>query len=97
GGTLPVLYYPLPSNAADLMRRRASGEPLFSTFKEMAEASAGRRPDKTSEPDALEYLCDCLDQMARLAQQLGDRSPIAAKPFHFGPDNIIGSVQVVSR
>lgn len=97
GVTLPVIYYPLPSNAADLMRRRASGEPLFSTFKQMAEASAGHRPDRASEPDALEYLYDCLAQMARLAQQLGDRSPIAAKPFHFGPDDIIGGAQVIRR
>ncbi len=91
--TVPEIYYPLPPNVGELTRRRSSGA-LFMTLKELVDASSGRRPERASEPDALDYLCSCLDKMAQLSLLLAVRSPIEAKPIHLGPTDIIGNIRI---
>jgi len=91
--SIPQIYYPLPPNVGELTRRRSSG-PLFVTLSELIDASSKRKPERNSEPDALEYLHNCFDQMAHLASVLATRSPIDAKPVHFGSEDIIGEIRV---
>ena len=93
GLTVPQIYYPLPPNVAKLTRRRPN-DPLFTTFKELVDTSAIRRPERTSEPDALDYLRSCLDKMAQLSLVLATRSPIDAKPIHLGPEDLIGEIRI---
>lgn len=91
---IPQIYYPLPPNVAELTRRRSSGT-LFITMKDLVDASSGRRPERTSEPDALDYLRSCLEQMAQLSIVLAPRSPIDAKPIHLGPEDIIDEIRII--
>ena len=91
--SIPQIYYPLPPNVAELTRRRSSGT-LFMTLKELLDASSGRCHERTSEPDALDYLRSCLDQMAQLSLVLATRSPIDAEPIHFGSEDIIGEIRI---
>ena len=94
GVVVPQIYYPLPANVSELVRKRSSG-PLYESFDALANASAGRRPERGTEPDALQYLWACLDKLAELAKVLVIRSPIEPKRMEFGPHNIIGDVQVI--
>lgn len=71
--SIPQIYYPLPANVAELARRRSRG-PLFETFKELVDATSGRRPERKTEPDALEYLHNCFDKLTELAALLITRS-----------------------
>ncbi len=91
--SIPQIYYPLPPNVAELKRRRSNGT-LFMTFNELVEASSGRRHERTSEPDALDYLRSCFDKLAQLSAVLAARSPIDAEPTHFGPGDIIGEIRI---
>lgn len=93
--TVPQIYYPLPSDVEELMRKRSEGT-LFNSLQELAAASA-RRHDRTSEPDALEYLHGCLNQLAGLARDLVKRSPIAPKPIELNKEDIIGTISVSQR
>mgnify|MGYP000271133397 CR=1 FL=1 len=90
---IPQIYYPLPSNVAELTRRRSSG-PLYATLKQLLDASSGRRPERSTEPDALDYLHSCLDQLAQLSLVLASHSPIHAQPIHIGPEDIIGEIRI---
>ena len=94
--SIPQIYYPLPANVSELARRRSRG-PLFETLKELVDASAGHRPERTTEPDALEYLHNCFIKLTELAALMTTRSPIAARPIHFGPEDIIGKIQILNR
>lgn len=95
GRTVPRIYYPLPHDAAELSRRRAKG-PLFSSFKEMA-VSAVRKRERSSEPDALEYLHSCLLRFTDLAARLIHRSPLAPQPIVITKQDIIGDIKVSYR
>lgn len=90
--SIPQIYYPLPANVAELARRRSRG-PLFETFKELVDATSGHRPERGTEPDALEYLHNCFNKLTELAASLITRSPIAGKPICFSPENMIGKVR----
>ena len=90
---IPQIYYPLPFNVIELKKRR-SGGPLFQTFKELTEAASGRRHERTTEPDALDYLSDCLDHFAQLSLVLSTRSPIEAMPLQITHEDLIGEVEV---
>lgn len=92
-GRLPVLYHPLPANALELIRTRPNGFP-FSRFADWATASAGHRPNRDEQPDALEYLHVATNRMAELAAKLIERSPVAPERLHLGPDDIIGPISV---
>lgn len=92
GKTVPQIYYPLPPDAEELSRRRSKG-PLFTSLKEMAENSARKR-ERSSEPDALEYLHGCLGQFTELAAQLIGRSPLPPRPVVITQDDIIGAIKV---
>jgi len=93
--TVPQIYYPLPKDVQGLMRRRSEGAP-FSSVEELAAASTGRH-DRSSEPDALEYLHGCLNQLAGLSRELVKRSPIAPKPIELTKEDIIGEISVSRR
>lgn len=95
GRTVPQIYYPLPPDAEELSRRRAKG-PLFSSIKEMA-LNAGRKRERPSEPDALEYLHGCLCQFTDLAAGLIGRPPLAPLTLVFTKQNIIGDIKVTYR
>jgi hypothetical protein len=91
GLLIPQIYYALPADVEELTRKRSKGV-LFDSLEQMAAASA-RKHDRASEPDALEYLHGCIDQIAVLSVALTDRSPIAAKPIQIGPEDLIGTVR----
>lgn len=90
--SIPQIYYPLPQNVVELSRKRSGGT-LFMTLKELQEASSERRPERRSEPDALDYLRNCLDKMAQLALLLAERSPVKAETIQISPTDIIGNIQ----
>lgn len=90
--TVPQVYFPLPADIEDLMKKRSEGV-LFNSTKELAEASS-RRHNRASEPDALEYLYDCLDRLATLAAELVKRSPIPPRPIEIRREDIVGEVRV---
>jgi len=93
--SIPQIYYPLPPDVAELARRRSTGS-LFMTFKELLDASSGRQHERTSEPDALDYLQQCFNQLVQLSAVLAARSPIDAEPMHFGPEDIIGKIRIIN-
>lgn len=89
GGTLPVLYHPLPKFA----QVRSHAFP-FERFEEWAKASLSHHPDRSEQPDALEYLHKAVNQMANLAKRVIVRSPIRPQPIQFGPKDAIGPITV---
>jgi len=91
--SIPQIYYPLPSNVSELARRRSRGS-LFKTFKELVDACSGVRHERHSEPDALDYLRGCLDQLVLLSTLLADRSPIKPKLIEINSNDIIGGIQI---
>lgn len=95
GHTVPRIYYPLPHDAEELSRRRAKG-PLFSSFEDMV-MSAGRKRERSSEPDALEYLHSCLLRFTDLATRLIRRSPLSPRPMVITKQDIIGDIKVSYR
>jgi hypothetical protein len=92
GPSVPQIYYPLPPDIKDLTRKRSEG--VFFNSLEDLSAAQSRRHQRTSEPDALDYLHGCLNQFAELALTLLARSPIAPKPIHIGSEDIIGEIKV---
>lgn len=94
--SIPQIYYPLPADVAELARRRSGGT-LFSTLKEMNNAHSQRQHERVSEPDALEYLAMCLEQLVQMSLALVARSPVAPQPIEIGPKDIIGGVQISPR
>jgi hypothetical protein len=95
GKTVPQIYYPLPPDAEELSRLRAKG-PVFSSFKEMA-LNAGRKRERSTEPDALEYLHGCLYRFTDLAARLMRRSPLAPRPVVITKQDVIGDIKVSYR
>ncbi len=95
GHAVPQIYYPLPPDAEELSRRRAKG-PLFSSVKEMA-INAGRKRERTTEPDALEYLHASLCRFNDLAGRLLGRSPIAPRTVVITKEDIIGEIKITRR
>jgi hypothetical protein len=96
GRSAPQLYYALPSNIQELMKRRSGGV-LYKDFDELIAASAGRKPIRETEPDALQYLHSSLSQMSLLAERLIKRSPIAPEMIHLTDADVIGSIQIINR
>lgn len=95
GKTVPQIYYPLPADAEELSRQRAKG-PLFNSFEQMA-LNARRKRERSTEPDALEYLHGCLCQFTDLAAGLIRRSPLAPRPVVLTKEDIIGDIKVTYR
>jgi hypothetical protein len=52
GVVVPQIYYPLPANVAEIVRKRSTGPP-YENFDALVNASAGRRPERGIEADAL--------------------------------------------
>jgi hypothetical protein len=61
-------------------------------MESLLEASK-RKPDRSADPDALDYLHFSLNQFADLATTLLGRSPLPPAPMDFGPEDIIGEIQ----
>lgn len=89
---LPRMYFPLPQDPEELMRKRSKGV-LFSTYKEMARASNVKH-DRAVEPDAMAYLHGVLVKMGDLAAGLVKYSPLEPTPIIISKEDIIGDVQV---
>jgi hypothetical protein len=87
GLAMPQIYYALPRDVEDLTRKRSEGI-FFKSLEELTAASS-RRHERTSEPDALDYLHGCINQFAELSHVLLARSPIAPKPIEIGPEDVI--------
>jgi hypothetical protein len=94
GTLVPQIYYPLPKDAAEIARRRSKGM-YFGSVKELIEKSATRH-NRSSEPDALEYLHGCIGLIGKLAAELLSRSPLSPQPIQIGPNDLIGSVKQVT-
>ena len=92
GLAVPQIYYALPESPDTLMGNRAQGL-LFRSPDEIA-AETVRKRERTKEPDALEYLHNCLGQLTDLAERLVSRSPVAPQPMTFGKDDIIGEIKI---
>jgi hypothetical protein len=95
GLSIPQVYYALPRDAAEFRSKRSQGI-FFNSLEELSAASS-RRHERTSEPDTLDYLHACINQFAELSLMLVARSPIAPKPIHIGPEDIIGGIQVTLK
>lgn len=95
GKTVPQIYFPLPADAEELYRSRAKG-PLFKSLQEMAE-NASRKRERSSEPDALEYLHTSLCQFTELAAELLRRSPLPPRPVMITEADVIGEIKVTRR
>ncbi len=96
GHPAPQLYYALPDNIHELVKRRSGGI-LYKNFDELIAASTGKRPSRETEPDALYYLHASLQQMSLLAEQLIQRSPIAPKILQLTEADIIGPIKIIRR
>jgi hypothetical protein len=89
--TVPQIYYPLPANIEQLTRERSNGA-FYPTMEKLLEASK-RQTDRSTEPDALEYLHLSLNRFVELAAVLIARSPIAPTPIRLGASDIVGEVK----
>lgn len=96
GIRVPRLYWPLPPTPIALRQDRSRGFP-FDTFRAWVDASVGHRPDRSREPDALQYLHGALCQLAELATAVLSRSPLPPQPIQLGPADFIGGATVVQR
>jgi hypothetical protein len=95
GRTIPQLYYPLPREVNELLKRRSKGV-LYKNFDELIAASTNKRPVRETEPDALLYLHSILGKMTTLAELLIQRSPIVPEMIHITEEDVIGTVQIVN-
>lgn len=95
GHSLPQIYYALPQDAEELSRKRNKG-PLFNSMKEMA-SHAARKRDRSKEPDALDYLHNCLCMLTDLSSRLIARSPIPPKMLVLTEEDIKGDFKFSYR
>ena len=95
GTSIPQIYYPLPQDASKVNSKRSQGI-LFNSLEELSAASCARH-DRTSEPDALDYLHSSLNQLAELSAAMASRSPVVPQPITLGPDDLIGPVHVTRQ
>lgn len=95
GSSIPQIYYPLPRDAAEFNSKRSQGI-FFNSLEELGAASRARH-DRTSEPDALDYLHSSLNRFAELSLTMAARSPVAPKPIEISQDDIIGRVRVTQK
>ncbi len=93
GLSIPQIYYALPRDIEDLEQKRSQGI-FFNSLEELGAASS-RKHERALEPDALDYLHNCINQFGELALMMVGRSPIAPKPIHIGPEDIIGEVKII--
>lgn len=95
--SVPQIYYPLPAKVFELRERRSGVSLPFAKLQDLIDSSCGRKPQRNSEPDALDYLSGCLAKMAELADTLSLRSPIEARPIEIHIDDLIGGLQVTKQ
>jgi hypothetical protein len=89
--SVPYIYYPLPRDIEKLTRERSQGN-FYPTLEALVAAQRSRR-DRAFDPDALEYLHVCLNQLVELATKLVDRSPIPPIPIQLTQEDIIGEIK----
>lgn len=82
---VPQLYYPLPRDPALLIRQRSGDSPDRRSPAPLESES----PNRSQEPDALEYLATTFDNLVRLAIALALRSPVEPQMPTITDDDII--------
>ena len=95
GVRVPIVYFPLPADAAKLASRRSKG-PLFASFDDLVEASKNR-PSREKQPDALEYLAVCLERFVLLLETLVPSSPVQPADLVITDADIVGDIQFSSE
>jgi hypothetical protein len=88
---VPQIYYPLPGNIEDLTRERSHGI-FYSSMAALVNALK-HRPDRSLDPDALEYLHSCLNSFVELTKTLIAHSPISPAPIRFTAEDIVGEIK----
>jgi hypothetical protein len=81
--SIPQMYYALPPDIRAI-ERKWSGGSFVTSFEELI-ATAQRRHERSLEPDALEYLHDCINRFGELAAKIIARSPVSPKPIRITP------------
>lgn len=92
--SVPRIYYPLPPNASELKEQRSESGTPFKKFQDFIDHNRDRRSQREDEPDALDYLHNCLEKMAELAAVLARRSPVEAMQININSDELIGDLMV---
>lgn len=93
---LPCIYYPLPSDAKGIMQQRSKGA-LHSSFEAFIAASSGRKPDRSHEPDALDYLAYVVDRMGDLATRLLGHSPVTPTMIELTYKDLLGPMEIPQK
>lgn len=83
--SVPQLYYPLPRAPELLARQRSAGSAAHTPTAPLELAE----PNRSHEPDALEYLAATFDRFVTLAISLALRSPVEPKMPTITDDDII--------
>lgn len=83
--SVPQLYYPLPRDPESLVRQRSAGSAVHTPTVPLELAE----PNRSHEPDALEYLATTFDRFVRLAIALALRSPVEPQMPTITDDDII--------
>lgn len=81
--SIPQMYYALPQDIKGI-ERKWSGGSFVTSFEELI-ATASRRHERGLEPDALEYLHDCINRFGELAAKMIARSPVPPQPIRITP------------
>ena len=93
---LPCIYYPLPGDAKGIMKQRSKGD-LYPSFEAFIAASSGKKPDRSNEPDALDYLASAVNKLGELAMRLLIHSPVAPKMIELTDKDLRGPIEIKQK
>jgi hypothetical protein len=85
--SIPQMYYALPPDIRGI-ERKWSGGSFVASFEELI-ATAQRRHERSLEPDALEYLHDCINRFGELAAKMIAYSPVPPSPIRITPRGVV--------
>lgn len=91
-GLFPVLYHPLPNDPAGLKSGRTK-RPLRHS-RGQSPTDEWLLPNRTHEPDALDYLSDSLMKLAELALSVATRAPYDRMAISLSEADIVGGVRI---
>lgn len=90
---LPAVRVPIPADPEAAKKSRADGS-RFDNFENQYELFVKANYGDAESLDGLAYCHGVLEEMARLAAHLANRSPIAPETPHFDQSNIIGEIRI---